>query len=496
MKADSQFCTSERGGRAGMSDAEGLLGRIAALRQRLEHAQGILRDATEHFAAPATTDLVDQLHREVTAGAQTQALLDGSMRAIAAMPEGVDVIRPERLIGRARQLLERGRAMILHLRRLTADVPDGDDPLAFGVRQISSMVEASIRFVQAFPNAPSCQMRLCDGLEGFHSAIAERIDAVTAAADRRRIDRERLEAMGHWLTALHEGRAIAPEPLVKLASEIVDEARLGTPLRFLTAGSPAGADWLLRHVAAHSLTVAYVIARIARDEADALVNADSLVLAALVHDVGLLGVPVEILAQPSPLSDGQKRVVERHPYSGAERTASSLGDVTGLADAVANHHERLDGGGYPAGLVGAAIPAPARWLAVADVYAAIACQRPHRGPADPRTALTDTLMMAEHGSLDRVAAERLLNLTFYPVGTVVELTNGSVGRVVAVHPPRADVHAPARPIVAVLTDERGAFLPRPETLDLALCEGWAVVRALPVAQRRRLLTPRYPEWAA
>ena len=70
-------------------------------------------------------------------------------------------------------------------------------------------------------------------------------------------------------------------------------------------------------------------------------------------------------------------------------------------------------------------------------------------PADPRTALTDTLMEAERGTLDRGAAERLLQIAFYPVGTVVELSDGSVARVVAVHPPRADVHSPARPSRAI-----------------------------------------------
>ena len=98
--------------------------------------------------------------------------------------------------------------------------------------------------------------------------------------------------------------------------------------------------------------------------------------------------------------------------------------------------------------------------------------------------------------LDCAAAERLLTLAFYPVGTVVELSDGSVARVVAVHPTRADVHAPSRPVVQLLADETGDILPHPRTLDLNQCDGRAVVRAMPIAQRRRLLTDRYPEWAA
>ncbi|HEY1379309.1 MAG TPA: hypothetical protein VGF55_21075, partial [Gemmataceae bacterium] len=102
---------------------------------------------------------------------------------------------------------------------------------------------------------------------------------------------------------------------------------------------------------------------------------------------------------------------------------------------------------------------------------------------------------AEGGGLDSTWAERLLYLSFYPVGAVVELTDGSVARVVATHPPRADLHTPARPVVALLTGPRGDWLPAPEPLDLAACEGRAVVRTLPAAQRRQILAGKYPEWA-
>jgi HD-GYP domain-containing protein (c-di-GMP phosphodiesterase class II) len=221
-----------------------------------------------------------------------------------------------------------------------------------------------------------------------------------------------------------------------------------------------------------------------------------MVLAALVHDLGMLSVPAEVLAQPGQLADDQKRLMERHPHAAVDRLAPLFTGAIGLAESIAGHHERLDGSGYPAGLTGMAIAPGARLLAIADVYAALATARPHRPAVDPRSALTDTLMMAEHGSLDRAAAERLLLLAFYPVGTVVELSDGSVARVIAVHSPRADVHAPSRPVVQLLADGRGRTLHNPETLDLNQCEGRAVVRALPVAQRRRLLTARYPQWAA
>src|SRR5205085_669705 len=242
---------------------------------------------------------------------------------------------------------------------------EADDPLAQGVRAAAAMTETAVRLVQAFPDAPSAQLRLSEGLEGILAAIADRIGALAAAVAQRRQERERVETLAYLLAGLH--------------------------------GGP--------------------------------------VLAALLHDAGLLGIPVTILAQPGPLTDGHRRAIEGHARAGAELVARQLPAAADLGDVIASHHERLDGTGYPAGLRGHQVPALSRLLAVADVYGAMACPRPHRPAFDPRTALTDTLLLADRGLLDRTAAEGLLHLAFYPVGSVVELTDGSVGKVVATHAP-------------------------------------------------------------
>ena len=78
-----------------------------------------------------------------------------------------------------------------------------------------------------------------------------------------------------------------------------------------------------------------------------------------------------------------------------------------------------------------------RLLAVCDVYAAFCTARPHRPAKETRTALTDVLLMAESGLLDRDYAERLLELTFYPVGAAVEMADGSLALVAAAPSARA-----------------------------------------------------------
>ena len=150
--------------------------------------------------------------------------------------------------------------------------------------------------------------------------------------------------------------------------------------------------------------------------------------------------------------------------------------VAPLAAAVAAHHERTDGTGYPAGLRGTTIPALGRLLAVADVYAALNEPRPHRAARDGRAALTEILLAAEHGILDRDYAAHLVRLSFYPVGTVVELTDGRIGVVVANHPNPDDPRAPGRPVVAVLASADGALLPHPEHVDLSSADRGGILR--------------------
>lgn len=100
----------------------------------------------------------------------------------------------------------------------------------------------------------------------------------------------------------------------------------------------------------------------------------------LLHDVGKVGVPDAILFKPGPLSREEFSLIARHPVLGSEilRDVAFLGDG---ALVVRHHHERWDGSGYPDGLAGEAIPAPARIFAVADALDAITTDRPYRPAA-------------------------------------------------------------------------------------------------------------------
>lgn len=475
-----------------MSDSRVLLNKITALRQHLEQAQG-LSSAVKlpSSATPAEpTTRLRSLERKVATGSQHNALLDGSLRHLEIARE--DLLLPRQLTARARRLVERGRELILRLQNLGNDAllqRDETDPVTDWYRVTAAMTDTAVRMVPAFPDAPGLQLRLCDGLESILKSIADRLLTLEAVLLRRRQEERGVEQLTELLSRLSIGEGVEVQAFLNLAAMLWSEAQQLAPLRFLYQRPEQPA----RYVACHSWNVARVMARLVQQDPEWRTRWQKALLLALVHDVGMAAVPVDVLAYPGRLNDGQKRIIEGHAVAGAEMVASLVPGGNWLVEAVAGHHERVDGTGYPEGKTRGKIDALTRLLAVCDTYAALVAPRPYRPANDTRAALTETLQQAERGALDRHQAECLLQLSFYPVGTVVELADGAVGVVVATHVGRRDPSAPARPILALLTDSQGRLLPGRCHVDLAQGEGHSIVRSLSEDERRKLLGKRYLE---
>ena len=117
--------------------------------------------------------------------------------------------------------------------------------------------------------------------------------------------------------------------------------------------------------------------------------------AALLHDVGKLGVSNRILDKAGPLTSEERREVERHPAHTWD-ILSVVGAFQPFAWTAAVHHEKLDGSGYPWGIAGDRLDAPSRLLAVADVYEALTADRPYR--AGMRRAGAFALLASERAA--------------------------------------------------------------------------------------------------
>ncbi|MFN4260310.1 MAG: HD-GYP domain-containing protein [Gemmataceae bacterium] len=488
-----------------MSDTQVLLGKIAALRQRLEQSRtwtpcsGEDQDSERDKEAPPSarwlgdaSRRVKVLERQLAAVSQHARLLDGAFRQLETVNANEETTTlPARLTARARRLLGQGQEMLVRSRGLgerleTLRDMDDKDPLWKRYRSTLAMLDTALRMVQAYPNAPSVQLQLCEGLEATLQVVDERLTSLTDALEQRRRAEGQVSELADLLARVQAGTLQDIQPFVCLAETLLAEAQQGEAIRF----SQEQLHDPPRYVAGHSLTVAQVAARLARHDGELRNLSLEAVVAALLHDIGMLQVPTAVLTKTDSLTSDERRLIERHTFQGAEMVVRVLPSAVWLAEAVGCHHERLDGTGYPNGMREMQLVPLVRFLAVCDVYVALCSPRPHRPAVEPRSALTDTLLLAEQGTLDRRYAEYLLQLSFYPVGSVVELADGAVGVVIATHMNRRDLNTPSRPVVAQLTTAHGQPLPVPRPLDLAQCEGTSIVRALPPVQGRQYLAER------
>ena len=110
--------------------------------------------------------------------------------------------------------------------------------------------------------------------------------------------------------------------------------------------------------------------------------------AALLHDIGKVGVPDEILRKPGPLDDGEWEIMRQHPVIG-ERIVRAISGMGAIARIVRHEHERWDGGGYPDGLAREAIPIGARIILACDAYHAMTSDRPYRQALSHHEAMAE-----------------------------------------------------------------------------------------------------------
>lgn len=183
--------------------------------------------------------------------------------------------------------------------------------------------------------------------------------------------------------------------------------------------------------------------------------------AAILHDLGKVFVPGDILEKPGALTPNELVEIRRHTWFGfwALDHVSSLGVEP--AKVALTHHERFDGTGYPLGLKGGDIPLFARIVALADVFDALITDRVYRKRYIPYEAVE--ILTAETGTHfdPEISRAFLLNIAPYPVGSHVFLNTGERGVVTRVYCGNG-----IRPEVTVVKNAEGYFLKNPYKIDL------------------------------
>jgi putative nucleotidyltransferase with HDIG domain len=172
---------------------------------------------------------------------------------------------------------------------------------------------------------------------------------------------------------------LRPEPI---SGEAVDSRAFST-LDSLVSAVDNKDHYTRRHsaqVAEHTAAMAKALGLDGQQQ-------EALAVASLLHDVGKIGVPDRILRKPGSLTDKEVDYMRQHPLIGSMMISQHLPESGEVREAVASHHERWDGLGYPARLREREIPLLARILAVADAYSAMTTDRPYRAAAPAGEAI-------------------------------------------------------------------------------------------------------------
>jgi putative nucleotidyltransferase with HDIG domain len=189
-------------------------------------------------------------------------------------------------------------------------------------------------------------------------------------------------------------------------------------------------------------------------------------LSALMHDIGKVRTPKEILNKPDKLTDEEFNIMRRHTVDGAEILRQTP-EMPVLAPVVAfEHHLRLDGTGYPLGVRRGALNLGTMLCSISDVYDAMRSQRGYQ-EAFPTDRILAVLKRNDGQQFDQYLVRRFVQLLgIYPPGNLVRLSTGEIAVVVQVHAPD-----PYRPRVRVVSDAGGTRLSAPHDRNLFEGEG-------------------------
>jgi len=188
----------------------------------------------------------------------------------------------------------------------------------------------------------------------------------------------------------------------------VTQERLASSLRATIEAMSKTMEWRDPYTAGHQKRVAMISMAIGRQLGWEDERIQSIYMAAMVHDIGKMAVPSEILTKPSRLNNLEMQLVQGHVEAGYQ----ILKDIPfpwPIAEMVRQHHERLDGSGYPNGLQGEQICEEARVLAVADTLEAMATHRPYR-PARGLVAALEEIQAESGIKLDAKVVEAAFKL--------------------------------------------------------------------------------------
>lgn len=216
------------------------------------------------------------------------------------------------------------------------------------------------------------------------------------------------------------------------------------------------------YTAIHSLNVCVLSLTFGRALGLSTEELNELGLGALLHDIGKMQVPLEILNKPGKLTDEEFTIMKTHPQKGYELLLNDKNISSEALAIVKSHHERLSGRGYPDNLPENQITYFTKVVSITDVYDAVTSDRVYHDGMTPHEAV-QRLYEWMPNNYDQELMEKFIRmLGIYPIGSVVELKTGHIGLVVKLNEEQR-----LKPVVMLIMNRNKEFYPRRKLINLA-----------------------------
>ena len=215
--------------------------------------------------------------------------------------------------------------------------------------------------------------------------------------------------------------------------------------------------------AGHSLNTAILAIAFGRHLGHSEDRLRLLGLGAILHDIGKIRVPTEILNKPDKLTDEESAIIRMHPNAGYE-LLMAMGNVPDeVLIMVRHHHERIDGSGYPNGLKGNDVPLSVGIISLADTYETLTTDNPYQPARTPVQALQLLRTTGVEGFGKDLVQDFMRFMGLYPIGSVVKLSSGDIAVVFS-----ADPKTRMRPLILLVRDENGIEIRPHRLMNLAV----------------------------
>ena len=269
--------------------------------------------------------------------------------------------------------------------------------------------------------------------------------------------RKAVMALKSAVTAYQKTKVLDIQPLKKVLRELVVEIIRNRDSMIHQLDMRTYQDYIYAHSV--NTCVLSVLIAVNLDYPEGKLT--DLALGTMLHDIGMMMLPDALLMKMGNLTPEESKQVQQHPEDGFNilRTVREI-PIT-VAHIAYQHHERVDGKGYPRNLTADKILEVAKVAAVADTFDALVSDRPYRKGMVPHEAY-EVMMALADSYVDRDILHLFLtHVAIYPVGAVVQLDNGQHGVVTKVLP-----RLQTRPQVRLLTDQQGNLLSEQTEIDL------------------------------